>query len=112
MPRAKALTAEQIIGQLREADVALARGDTAASRTGVNLRTPIERIIARAGHKPWPRLLRNLRASCASDWVERYQANVAAAWRGRSAEIASNHYLMSCEHHFEDALNGRTAAMA
>ena len=34
---------------------------------GANLRTHLERIIVRAGHKVWPRLFPNLGASCATD---------------------------------------------
>ena len=57
-------------------------GDTVvvpmAARRGVNLRTHLERIIAKAGHEPWPRLMQNLRASCETDWVERYPAHAVA----------------------------------
>ncbi|MBM4022552.1 MAG: hypothetical protein FJ284_10010 [Planctomycetes bacterium] len=42
-----------------------------AARNSVNLRTHLERIIAKAGHESWPRLLQNLRASCETDWLEK-----------------------------------------
>jgi len=48
----------------------------------MNLRTHFQRIIAKAGVKPWPRLFHNLRASCATDWVERFPAHVVAGWLG------------------------------
>ena len=77
-----------------------------AARGGANLRTTLEKVIVRAGHKPWPRLLQNLRASCATDWVERYPNHVVAKWLGHSPMIAATHYLQSREHHFDDAVRG------
>ncbi len=77
-----------------------------ASRMGVNLRTHLERIITKAGHEVWPRLLQNLRASCATDWVERYPSHVVAKWLGHSPKVAAQHYLMSRDHHFEDVVGG------
>ncbi len=35
-----------------------------------NLRTTLMKLITRAGYEPWPRLFRNMRASCATDWAE------------------------------------------
>jgi integrase len=80
-----------------------------AARATVNLRTHLERIITKAGHKPWPRLLQNLRASCETDWVEKYPAHVVAPWLGHSPKVAAQHYLMSREHHFEHVVNGGAA---
>jgi hypothetical protein len=77
-----------------------------AGRKGVNLRTNLELIIETAGHEPWPRLLQNLRASCETDWVERYPAHVVAKWLGHSPKVAAQHYLMSREDHFEDVVRG------
>ena len=77
-----------------------------ASRPGVNLRTYLERIIGNAGHTLWPRLLQNLRASCATDWVEKYPSHVVAKWLGHSPKVAAQHYLMSRDHHFEDVVGG------
>ena len=84
----------------------------AAARASVNLRTHLERIITKAGHKPWPRLLQNLRASCETDWVEKYPAHVVAPWLGHSPKVAAQHYLMSREHHFEHVVNGGAATAA
>ena len=77
-----------------------------ATRKGVNLRTHMERIISKAGHELWPRLFQNLRASCATDWVERYPSHVVAKWLGHSPKVAAQHYLMSRDHHFEDVVKG------
>jgi hypothetical protein len=48
----------------------------------------------------------NLRASCATDWVERYPSHVVAKWLGHSPKVAAQHYLMSRDHHFEDVVKG------
>jgi integrase len=69
----------------------------------VNRRTQFERIIAKAGEKPWPRLFHNLRASCATDWVERFPAHTVAAWLGHSPMIAATHYLQTRDSHFDAA---------
>jgi len=83
-----------------------------AARKGVNLRTHLERIIKKAGHAPWPRLLQNLRASCETDWVEKYPSHVVAKWLGHSPKVAAQHYLMSREHHFEDVVRGSSPGPA
>ncbi len=78
----------------------------AATRgAGANLRTTMEKVIVRAGCQPWPRLFQNLRASFETDLVEKYPAHVVAKWLGHSPKIAADHYLMSREHHFDDAVN-------
>ena len=69
--------------------------------SAVNLRTHFLRIIARAGLKPWPRLFHNLRASCATDWCERFPNHVAAGWLGHSPMIAAQHYLHTRDAHFD-----------
>lgn len=70
-----------------------------------NLRTTFEKIIA-PGVKPWPRLFQNMRASCATDWVERFPAHVVAGWLGHSPMIAAQHYLQVRDAHFDLAAGG------
>ena len=82
-----------------------------SARPGVNFGTHLRRIILKAGHKPWARLLQNLRASCETDWVERYPAHAVAKWLGHSPKVAAEHYLMSREHHFEDVVRGTTTGV-
>jgi hypothetical protein len=82
------------------------------ARTTVNLRTPFERIITKAGHEPWPRLFQNLRTSCETDCVEKYPPHVVAEWLGHSPKVAAQHYLISREHHFEHVVNGGAATAA
>ena len=57
------------------------------------------------------RLLQNLRASCETDWVEKYPAHVVAPWLGYSPKVAAQHYLMSRAHHFEHVVNGGAATV-
>jgi integrase len=75
-----------------------------------NLRTHFHRIIARAGLKPWPRLFHNLRASCATDWVETFPNHVVAGWLGHSPMIAATHYLQTRDAHFDLAAGLREGA--
>mgnify|MGYP003871074515 CR=1 FL=1 len=71
----------------------------------MNLRTTFTKIVARAGVTPWPRLIHNMRGSCACDWVERFPAHVVAAWLGHSPLIAARHYLQTRDTHFDMATN-------
>jgi len=77
-----------------------------AARPGANLRTTAEKVIERAGVDAWPRLFQNLRASCETDWVQRYPAHVCAKWLGHSPTIAAQHYLQVRDAHFQDAIAG------
>ncbi|MFN9993003.1 MAG: tyrosine-type recombinase/integrase [Phycisphaerales bacterium] len=65
-----------------------------------NLRTHFLRLIEKAGVKPWPRLFHNLRASCATDWAERFPSHVVAGWLGHSPLISAQHYLQTRDAHF------------
>jgi integrase len=69
----------------------------------MNLRTTFRKIIAKAGVQPWPRLFQNMRASCATDWSERFPAHVVAGWLGHSPLIAARHYLQTRDTHFDMA---------
>ena len=69
----------------------------------INLRTMFDKIVTRAGLTPWPRLFHNMRASCATDWVEKYPAHVVAGWLGHSPLIAATHYLQVRDQHFDSA---------
>ena len=72
-----------------------------------NLRTQFERIIRRAGLKPWPRLFHNLRASCETELAERFPIHVVTAWLGNTPEIARKHYLQVTEEHYQRALESQ-----
>lgn len=57
-----------------------------------NLRTTLEKIIARAGVKQWPKLWQNLRASACTDFARTLPSHVAAAICGHTKQIAQEHY--------------------
>ncbi len=77
----------------------------------MNLRTTFEKIVTSAGVTAWPRLFHNMRASCATDWVERFPAHVVAGWLGHSPLIAARHYLQTRDAHFDMAASkGKAAA--
>ena len=71
----------------------------------------IERIILRAGLKPWPKLFQNLRSTRETELAERWPEHVICAWIGNSRVVARKHYLQVTEEHFEQAaISGTQAA--
>ncbi|MBI1312158.1 tyrosine-type recombinase/integrase [bacterium] len=70
---------------------------------GVNLRTRFERIIKRAGLKPWPRLWQNLRSSRETELAESFPLHVVVSWLGNSEAVAARHYLQVTDEHFSKA---------
>lgn len=74
-----------------------------------NLRTRLEKIIARAGVKPWPKLFHNLRASCQTDLARVHPIQAVCDWIGNSITVAQDHYLQTTEADFERAAVLETA---
>jgi len=74
-------------------------------RASVNQQYRIRMMDAlqQAGVAPWPKLFVNLRATRATELVEKFPAHVAAAWLGHSPEIARKHYLSVTEADYERA---------
>ncbi|MCC5828286.1 MAG: tyrosine-type recombinase/integrase [Phycisphaeraceae bacterium] len=68
-----------------------------------NLGTQLRRYIRRAGLEAWPKVWQNLRASRATDLVERFPSHVAAAWLGHTERIADAHYRQVTDEHFARA---------
>lgn len=68
-----------------------------------NLRTQWERIIRRAGLKPWPKLFHNMRATRQTELAESYPMHVVTAWIGNSAAVAAERYLQVTDEHFSVA---------
>ena len=68
-----------------------------------NLRTTFQKIIKRAGLKPWPRLFQNLRATRETELASRYPLHVVTAWIGNTARIAERHYLQVPDEFFDFA---------
>ena len=69
-----------------------------------NLRTQLERLIRRAGLKPWPRLLHNLRASRETELAAEFPLHVVTRWLGNTPKIAMKHYLQVTEDDFAKAV--------
>ena len=72
-------------------------------RANQNLRTELQRILKRAGLKPWPRLFQNLRASRETELASEYPLHIATAWIGNTARIAERHYLQVPDTYYERA---------
>lgn len=68
-----------------------------------NLRTQLERIIRRAGLKPWPKLFQNLRSSRQTELERKHPSHVVCAWIGNSLRVAAKHYLQVTDADFERA---------
>lgn len=68
-----------------------------------NIATTVAKLVVRGGLKPWPRLLQNLRASCAIDWHTDYPEKDASAWVGHSPLVAWLHYLKPRDENFRKA---------
>ncbi len=58
-----------------------------------NLRTTFEKIIRRAGVKPWPKLWHNLRASRQTELFQKHPEHVVCTWMGNSRSVARENYL-------------------
>jgi integrase len=71
---------------------------------GVNLRTSLQRLMARAGVKEWPKLWQSMRATRATELANEYPAHVAAAWAGHTQEVAMNHYWTVTDADYTKAL--------
>jgi integrase len=77
--------------------------------TEANLRTQLHKIIRRAGLDPWPRSFQNLRATRATELIDKFPAHVCTAWLGHSDQIARKHYRQVTEEHFTKAITGDTS---
>lgn len=73
-----------------------------------NLRTQLQRMIARAGVKQWPRLFHNLRASRQTELEAEFPLADVCAWLGNSPAIAAPHYLQARDSSFEAATQRST----
>ena len=72
-----------------------------AHRAHVNIFLGLKKLIERAGMKPWPRRLQNLRESCATDWAGKHLIHESSQWLGHSPTVAAKHYLQSKDLHFK-----------
>jgi integrase len=79
---------------------------TAKGWRNINMRTQFERILKRAGLKPWPRLFHALRASRETELAKKFPLHVVTAWFGNSQRVALRHYLQVTDDDFERAIGG------
>lgn len=70
-----------------------------------NWRTPLEKMMERAGMKPWDALFNALRASGETDIAQKYGLQCAVEWVGNSVQIAMKHYVRATAADFERAAN-------
>jgi len=68
-----------------------------------SMRKMLQQIAYRAGVKLWPKPFVNMRASCATDLVQRYPHYVVTQWLGHTREIAEAHYWQVTEEHYRHA---------
>lgn len=68
-----------------------------------NFRTRLQRIIGRAGLKPWPNLFHSLRKTRQTELEDLFPTHVVCAWMGNNERTAAKHYLQVTEAHFERA---------
>ncbi len=73
-----------------------------------NLGTTFKKIVERAGHKPWPKLLQNLRASRETELLARFPAKDVTEWCGNSIAVAMDHYAMATKATFKAAMETRS----
>ncbi len=76
-----------------------------------NLRTHFQRIIKKAGLKPWGRLFHNLRGSRQTELTEKYPAHVVSNWLGNTPRVAHQHYLQVRDSDFESAAKSEAVAL-
>ena len=76
--------------------------------TNQNLRTQLQRIIAKAGLKGWPKLFHNLRATRETELAGQHPVHVVCDWIGNSQLIAAKHDLSVSDDDFTKAI-GETA---
>ena len=76
-----------------------------------NLRTQFERIIKRAGVKPWMKLFHNLRASRQTELLDTFPIKAVCDWLGNSSAVALEHYAQVTATHFETATTLTTGGM-
>jgi integrase len=77
-----------------------------------NLRTQFERIIKRAGLKPWPKLFQNLRSTRETELAKAFPIHVVCRWLGNSQLVAAKHYLQLQDSDFASAAGGECSIAA
>jgi integrase len=76
--------------------------------SNANLRTQLERIIRKAGLKPWPKPFQNCRSTRETELAEQFPIHVVCDWIGNTQAVANKHYLQVRDEYFDMAA-GRDA---
>jgi len=84
----------------------LAKANTSAGWRSINLRTQLQRLVRKAGLKPWPRLFHNLRSSRETELLDQFPLHTVAKWLGHDPEISLKHYAQTTDEHFAKAVAG------
>lgn len=77
-----------------------------------NLRTTFEKLVRRAGLRPWPRLFHNLRSSRETELLEKFPVHVVALWMAHDAKVSLKHYAQTTEEYFNWAVSGAKSGAA
>lgn len=78
-----------------------------------NLRTQLERILAKAHVEPWPKLFQNLRATRATELVSQgWPEYKVCEWLGHTEAIAKKHYWQVTDDDYRRAAAGLPAGPA
>lgn len=97
-PKAQRLSEQPIITRYRD--------------TRSNLRTQLDRIIAKAGLTPWPKRFQNLRSTRETELMEYFPSHVVCAWIGHTEAVARENYLQVTDEHFAMAAAKETGLLA
>jgi len=73
-----------------------------------NWRQPLQKMMTRAGIKPWGALFNALRSSAEIDIARQFGIVAATQWVGNSDAVALKHYLRTTESDFQAASVGTT----
>lgn len=76
--------------------------------SALNLRTALQKKLAKAGIAPWQKLWHALRASAETDLARRFSLASVTAWLGNSPKVAATNYLMVTDEDFDRAANEAT----
>lgn len=91
---------------LRAREMAPAGAEFVQTRYGHddNILTTLQKIVAKAGLVPWPKLMQNLRATRETELLAHYPAKDVTSWLGNSPQVANRHYAMTMQASFDQAV--------
>lgn len=78
-------------------------GRLAGAWNGEGYGAKARQIITAAGLQPWPKVLQNLRANRATDWLAEFPTMTACAWMGHDPSVAARHYFNVRDEEFAQA---------